>query len=452
MLTFFTLLSEHLIWYLTCLVVVTACVYYLMRRHFFSVIDPLFYMLIVNETFCIADVLFMFHFGMIDTRIAVNYLLTESALFIGILQFGAITRSASPLPLPATGRPALALRVVCGLSLVSFVALNLLVYAERGIPILQVSRLEIYRKQGWGILDRLFDVFLVIIIYYLMDVLRRRRWKPLEWSSLLIVVAIEILSGAKIAVLELFFMAGLAGYFTGTAKTYFSLRSKYFRIGLLLAITGAFAVVTIQRNGMEQDEQQLSSLDMLVIRLVTSGDAFILAYPNGYVEQLDGRNPLGAVLKEYLTTFRIARPEELPTHIGVQISEHFTGNGDESQTNAKHNLFGFVYFGFWGSILYSYLVGSLIGLVRYILRKKLPRNWVGGIIFILMSLGTIGMINEPDVANRYVIGILVIFVPLVCLASALATAIRSSSRASGGVSGGTRLEGMIRPVGTGDVS
>jgi|ERR1035437_878439 hypothetical protein len=446
MLTFFTLLSEHLVWYLTCLFIVVVCVYFLMRRHLFSVLDPLFFMLIVNETFCIADVLFMFQFGMIDARIAVNYLLTESAMFIGILQFGVIARSMVFSPLPATGQPALALKVSYALSLVLFVALHLLVYVERGIPILQKSRLVIYKSPGWGVLDRVFDVFLVIVIYYLMDVLRRRPWKFAEWSSILTLIAIEILSGAKSSVMVLFGIAGLASYFIGTSKTYFSLRSNYFRIGILLAMAGAFAVIIIQRNGVEQDEQQLSPVDLLVFRLVSSGDALIYAYPNQFIETLDSRNPLGAVLKEFLTTFRIVPSDELPEHIGVQIVEHLGGNGKETMTNAKHNLFGFVYFGFCGSILYSYLVGTSVGLVRYTLRRRLPRNWVGGVIFTMMSFGTIGMIVEPDFAPRYVIGILIIFIPFVFLASVLATAVRSSARASGGVGGGACLEAVVRQV------
>ena len=62
-----------------------------------------------------------------------------------------------------------------------------------------------------------------------MDVLRRRRWKFVEWSSLLTVVADRDIYGGKSAVLELFFIAGLASYFIGTSKTYFSLRSNYMR-------------------------------------------------------------------------------------------------------------------------------------------------------------------------------------------------------------------------------
>jgi len=434
MLTFFVLLSDHLVWYLICLVMVVACVYFLMRRHFFSVIDPLFFMLMINETFCIADVLFMLHFGMIDTRITANFILTESALFIGILQFGAITRLTSPPLLPATGKPALALRILYGPSLVLFVALHLLLYAERGIPVFQISRTQTYGEHGWGIVDRLFDVLWVIILYYLMDVLRRRRWKFVEWSSLLTVVVIEILSGGKSAVLELFFIAGLASYFIGTSKTYFSLRSNYMRIGVLVVIASAFAVGTLQRYGVSKDTQELSTLDMLVIRLVNNGDALIYSYPNGFIERLDGRNPVRALLKDYLSTFRIVSPDELPEHIGAQIVDLQGGNGKNFMTDANHNLFGYVYFGFCGSILYSYLVGGTIGFVRYTMRRKLPQNWVGGVIFVMMSFSTIFGISQPDEVPRYVIGILVIFIPLVFLASMLATAIRSSSRASEGVS------------------
>jgi hypothetical protein len=449
MATFFILLLEHLAWFLTCLAAVAACVYFLLRRHIFSVIDPIFYFLVISETFCITDVAFMFRFGMIDTRIAVNYFLTEAALFIGILQFRTNIRASNPTQLPATELSPLASRVLYRISLALFVALNLLVYAMRGIPVFMASRLEIYRKEGWGVLDRAFDVLLVIIVYYLMDVLRRRRWILAEWASLLILLVIEILSGAKIAVLQLFFIAGLACYFTGTAKAFFTLKSKYFRNCIFIAIAGALVVVTIQRNGMQQrGEEQPNPLTMLVIRMVSNGDAFMYAYPNGYIDQLDSRNPLGALLKDYLATFRIAKPDELPTHIGVQLSEHFTGHGDEFQTNAKHNLFGLVYFGFWGSILYSYLVGSSIGFVRHTLWKKLPRNWIGGTIFILMSLGTIQLVNESDVANRYVIDTLVFFLPMVFLAIALATAIRPSSKASGTLSGEARPKKELHSVGT----
>ncbi len=444
MLTFFALLSEHLVWYLICLVTVVTCVYFLMRRHFFSVIDPLFVMLIINETFCISDVLFMFHFGMIDTRITANYILTESALFIGILQFGAIARSVTSSPLPATGRPALALRIAYQISIVLFVALHLLVYAERGIPILQPSRMETFQEPGWGIADRIFDVLFVIILYYLMDVLHRRQWRFVDGLSLLALLAIQVLNGGKSMVLVLFCMAGLASYFIGTAKTYFSLRSNYMRAGVLVVIAGVFSVAIIQRHGVDKSDQQISTLDMLVARLVASGDALIYTYPNRVIDRFDGRNPVGAVLKEYLTTFRIVPPNELPDHIGAQIVDQLGGDGKAFMTDANQNLFGYIYFGFWGSTIYSYLVGTSIGFVRYTLRKKLPQNWVGGVIFVMMSFSTIWGNSQPDEVPRYVIGTLVIFVPLVFLATALATAIRSSSRANGGEGGGACLEGVVR--------
>ena len=427
MLAFLTLLAEHLIWYLSCLAIATITCYWLMRHHFFSLIDPLFYMLIVNEAFCVADVLFMLRFEMIDTSIAVNYLLTESALFIGILQFGMGKRSGWP----SVGDPVrpnsltsnIAYRMAAGI----FILLNLLVYFERGIPVLKESRNEIYRQQGWGIAERISDVLLVVIVYHLIDQLRRRRWKVAEWSLASAVLAIEVLSGAKIAVLQLFFIAGLASYYNGTARRYFSLKSRFFRISGAVALMGALLVITIQGSGDSPGGQPLSAVASLAFRLVTSGDAFIYAYPGGFVNQLDGRNPLGAVLKDYLATFRIVSPDNLPAHLGVQISDRFTGQGDKFQTNAKHNIFGYVYFGFWGSLVYSYLVGSSIGWVRYGLRRKLPQNWLGGVVFILLSLGTIYLVSEPDALNYYVIGMMVGFAPLALIASVIVRAARPAS-------------------------
>jgi hypothetical protein len=423
MIAFLTLLAEHLIWYLSCLAIVAITCYWLMRRHFFSLIDPLFYILIVNEAFCVADVLFMYRFGMTGTAITVNYLLTESALFVGILQFGIMKRAAWPSLSEPRRVDTLTSAIAYRMAAAIFILMNLLIYLQRGIPVLKESRNEIYRQQGWGMVERLMDVLLVVIVYYLIDLLRRRRWKASEWGVAFAVLAIEVLSGAKIAVLQLFFIAGLTSYFNGTVRKYFSVKSRLFRVSGAVALMGALLVITIQASSNSEGDQSLSAVGRLVLRLVTSGDTFIYAYPDGYADQLDGSNPVGAVLKDYLTTFRIASPDNLPAHLGVQIVNHFTGRGDEFQTNAKHNLFGYVYFGFWGSIVYSYLVGSSIGWVRYGLRRKLPQNWMGGVVFILLSLGTIYMISEPDDLNYYTIGIMVGFVPLALTAWIVARAV-----------------------------
>ncbi len=143
-----------------------------------------------------------------------------------------------------------------------------------------------------------------------MDVLRRRRWKFVEWSSLLTVVVIEILKRKKKCGSGVILHSRPCKLFHRNSKTYFSLRSNYMRIGVLVVIASAFAVGTLQRYGVSKDTQELSTLDMLVIRLVNNGDALIYSYPNGFIERLDGRNPVRALLKDYLSTFRIVSPDD----------------------------------------------------------------------------------------------------------------------------------------------
>ncbi len=428
MLQFLALLADHPVSYLACIAVSFCSVLFLFRRYFFSFIDPLFFFLAVNESMCITDVFFMWYYGMATPHVALNYAMTETALFLGVLQFRA-PGLRNPPP-PASTAATNALRVLYWVALPLFVGLNLLIYVERGIPLLQETRLVIYRGSGWGSLDRAFDVLSVVIIYYLIDVLRRRRWRFAEWLSLVTVVLIELMSGAKIAVLEIFFVAGLASYYLGTAGQLFSIRSKYFRAGAVLASCSAIIVIAIQgRNGTESGPES-NPIVALGLRLVSCGDAFIYAYPNNFVLHIDGSHPVKALLAEYLAFFRIVDARDLPVHIGVQLSEYFTGHGEEFQTNAKHNLFGLVYFGYWGSILYSYLVGTVIGLVRCVLLRARRRNWSAGIVFVLLSLGTIQLVSEPDVLNRYAIDIALVFLPLAGLATGITFAVRQGASLS----------------------
>ena len=425
MLTFLVLLADHFYWYITCVAIAGSGLYLAFRRQIFALIDPLFFFLVINEAFCIADVLFMWKFKMADGDITLNYVLTETALLIGILQFRGASNKGPKSAVPL-GKPSLTLRTLYSLSLILFIGLNLVVYLARGVPLFQKSRLAIYNVGGgWGLFARSFDVFLVIIMYYLMDIARRRSWRFSEWGTLAIVAVIEILSGAKIAVLEIFFLAGLASYFMGSERLFFSFKSRSFKFAVAISILTALGVAAIQSRNSNSDSGTVNSFGVLAYRMVSCGDAFIYSYPSRFAAHLDGSHPLEAIFEDYLSFFRIVPQEYLPVHIGIQIAQYFTGESN-IQTNAKHNLFGLTYFGYWGSIVYSYLVGSAIGFVRGPFRRKLlPQNWVGAILFMMLSLGTVGMINEPDVLNWWIIGILVFLIPLIIFSNALAYSLKS---------------------------
>jgi hypothetical protein len=418
MLAFFNTLLDHLPEFLVMLALVGGCLYLLLRRHIYSLFDPLFFFLVVNEAFCITDVLFMHQYGMIESRYFTNYLLTEGALFLGFLQFRPTAHKEPPGPLSQA--PPAALKLLYRLSLFLFISLNILVYTQRGIPLLLNSRMVVYTiGGGWGLVSRLFDVLIAIILYYLLEILRRRHWRLVEWGALVSVIIIQVLSGAKSAVVDLVFLVALYGGYTGSLGTSAARSGRMLKRLALGAVVSLLLVASVQSGVGEIAGHQVNLIGQVAARMVNGGDSLIYAYPNRFIEQLDGHNPAGAVFKEYLAFFRLSDAEHLPKHIGVQITDAFLGPDSHFQTNAKHNIFGYVYFGYWGALLFSYLIGTSLGIVRYSLPRLLPRNWVGGIPFIVLNLAFIMSCNDLDSGPRGVLNILVIFLPMALLARQL---------------------------------
>lgn len=421
MLTFFTNLIDHLPIFLLILAVAGGTLYLLLQKQIHSLFDPLFFFLVVNEAFCIADVVFMHQFGMIETRYLTSYLLTEGALILGVLQFRGAARRPSGRKHPPAAAPE-ALVLLYRISLFLFIGLNLLVYSQRGIPIFLDSRMVVYTiGGGWGVLSRLFDVLVAIILFHLLEILRRRKWTLSEWGALLATILIQILSGAKSAVVNLVFLVALYGAFTGSLGASAARAGRMLKWLALSAVASLLIVAGVQASDAEVAGRQVNLIGQVAVRMVNAGDALIYAYPDRAVEGLDGQNPAGAVLREYLAFFRLAQPDKLPKHLGVQITDQFLGPDSHFQTNAKHNIFGYVYFGYWGAILFSYLVGTSIGIGRYIIPRFLPKHWVGGIAFMVVNLALVMSLNDFDSGSRGILNVLFLFFPMAALAQHLAT-------------------------------
>lgn len=413
MLVFYGLLLEHLPEFAALLAASIGGVYLLFRKHVFSVFDPLLYYAVLTEPFCIADVVFLHHVDLIEPKYLVSYLLTEAAFFAGILRFRPIrpvSGDEEPGEIPRS------LEVAYRASLALFIGLNLLVYSQRGIPLFAESRLEIYSVGGgWGLATRLFDVLMVIVVYYLLEVVRRRSWELGEWLALAAVLAIQVLSGAKSAVLSVVFVVALHGFMTG-AWSKPNAPSRRLVKGLAVAAVSAFILVAaVQKSDLEVAGVEVPLIGQAAMRFIANGDAFVYSYPDGSVEELDGAHPIAAVAKEYLAFFRLYPPEQLPAHLGAQISAAHGGGDVMTQTNAKHNLFGYVYFGIIGSIAFSFFVGTCIGAVRYGLLGSSSGDWIRGVAYILLNVAFAGAGSDWDGTSRAVINLVVFVLPLAAI-------------------------------------
>lgn len=415
MIEFYTALTEHLGFFVILSASILGLLYFLFRKHIFSIFDPLLYYVLITEAFCIADVVFMGYYNLIQTKYVVQYLLSEGALFLGILLF----RVRTPMSLTDNNsRHEYIPNYFYRLALILFVGLNVFVYTVGGIPLFADNRLEIFRVGGgFGLISRVFDVLIVIIIYYLLEVHRRRGWRWREWAVLGLIATIQVLSGAKSAALTLVFIVSLHAFYTGGFGTG-ELRSIKLLKQLTIAAVGGFLIVAqVQLSEVAISGQSLSLLSQAALRFVNNGDAFVYAYAENLMERLNGSNPIGALFREYLAFFRFAAPEELPTHLGRQLSQSLNGFDATTQTNAKHNIFGYVYFGALGGFFYSFMLGVAIGFLRYKILGLSRRSWQYGIAYIVLNLGVLTAASDFDNLSRAILNVIFIFIPLAIMFS-----------------------------------
>lgn len=411
MIEFYILLLEHLPVFVLIFFLTFALTTLLFRKHISSVFDPLFYFVVVTESFCIADVIFMAVYDFIEIQYLIQYLCSEIGLFAGILFFSPRSRDRQQAILVHPN--AALLRTLFQISFFLFVSLNLFVYATRGVPILLDNRLEVYQVGGGiGFISRMFDVLLVIIFYYLLEVQRNRGWRWPEWACLIVIALIQLLSGAKSSVLTLVFIAALYMFYLGTNTDAYTRVTRLLNRIFLVAV-GAFLIIAqVQISDIQVGDRNLTLLDQAALRFVNNGDAFTYAYPQKMVETLDGRGPVLAVMREYVAFFRLVPAEDIQMHLGLQISKAFNGSDTMNQTNAKHNLFGYVNFGFYGSIIFSLMLGLAIGYVRYILFRNRGISWITGIPYILLNLGFITSVSDSDNSSRAVLNVIFVYGPL----------------------------------------
>jgi hypothetical protein len=418
MAAFYLLLAENIEFFALIVISVFGLFYYLFRKHIYSIFDPVLYYLVFTETFCSAVVIFMGVYQLIEYSLLMQYLLSETALFVGVLAFRPRTPSRKiKNPIEQTEL----LGVLFSLCFLLFISLNIFVYATRGIPLLVENRLDIYTiGGGFGFISRVFDVLLIIIIYYLLEQFRKGLWRLREWSFLFTTIGFQVLSGAKSAVLTIVFVAALYAIYHGLVGVKAAQINKLLKKLFALAVLGFILVTQIQISEIEIAGKKLTLLDQMAFRIVNNGDAFIYAYPNRVIDELDGSRPIASLFSEYLAFLRIESPENLPTHAGSQLAKYYYGPETTSQTNAKHNIFGYMSFGFLGSMIYSGILGVLIGFVRYkLFRRNTNAHLLLGLLYIQLNLSVIIAISDWDNLSRAILNIFFVFFPLYFLADVI---------------------------------
>jgi hypothetical protein len=359
-----------------------------------------------------ATVFILYYANAITPKLFYSYIFTQTAYFLGVFFFNfykpwenyGITEAS-------IGKFTYARKIendtiLYGKVMLHFFAAvmfisHLVVYAAKGIPVLQTSRLEIfYNGEGFGIYSRFINVSITAVSYlyfYFFFCLREDGFKAYYHFYLLMAFVFLLLSGSKTALLQIpyvFFCFLLLHKNNPSVKNNYlvkNFKKIVFRISIL-ALVGVLIVISVQSNN---EDKIYGSAFALFLRFIHSGDTFWYSYPDNIVYRISGEYGLLALFNDFLGFFRIYKWDEMPQNLGLTIIRfHHWGDGVFGP-NARHNIFGIIYFGYYGSIIFSFLLGLVVSFVLFIMPILFQNKFLSGIFFTLVFNSLVSFELDP---------------------------------------------------------
>ena len=358
---FIQLLSEQ--WKLYLIITIVSCLIYwfIFRKKIYNIFDPLFISL-VGSVFGFSIVLYLYVTNTITFYFFSSYILTQCAFFTPLLAFN--TRKTTKISGTKLKDESDIIRITFLVFTTLDCLFQLFVYKNAGIPLFMDSRLETFQGgTGFGIVSRFISVTRFFSIYYCILFIKSQNlfFKRYACVYLSITLFFTILSGSKSGIL--LYLHIMFCYFAVNKLPikFFSSIKQVIAFGILLSF---FVVFTLYIKFGNLSISILSFLE----RFVFYGDIYWQAYPNGTLAdiQFEG-NIFKAVFVDFLGSLRLVPWEKLPEPIGYTFHQFYEKTDLISGANARHNVLGLIYCGYFGSIFFSFILGSVL----YWFRKKL---------------------------------------------------------------------------------
>jgi hypothetical protein len=172
-----------------------------------------------------------------------------------------------------------------------------------------------------------------------------------------------VLSGSKSGLIQVVFLIFYSRFLLKREPSR-TVANKYLgrlqRNIMIAAIVGAILIVSVKAGGGALD----GSILVLLQRVAANGDVFFMAYPTHIIDTLSPRGGFLALFGSILSMFRFVSPDSLPQPLGFQIFQAVYGTVAFVGPNPRHNVFGVVYFGLSGAIIFSLMLGTMMSFMR----------------------------------------------------------------------------------------
>jgi len=372
----FYLLFIDNFWFNLCIVFVTIIIYLLIfRKNIYSIFDPLFFYILLSSAGN-SVVFILFLSGDIPQYYLYQFLLTEASFILGFFCFKPINLKKIHAvnnfwSLRITKR----IKLLYFISAVLYTLSHLVIYIFKGIPLFMTSRLEA-TTDGYGfILSISITTEIVVLSLLGYKLVIKLRYRLYDYVMIFLFIVFSILSGSKATFLGIVFNLFYVTYFLSIKMGYPQIMKKFNRISVKFFILAVFTTLVVLWFVKHENP-----FFTIAWRVIMNGDVYMMAYVNNFIETIEG-NFLTLVLPYKLVNMLDLDPVK---SLGMQLMEIVYHTDLYVGPNARHNILGYVSFGYWGSIIFSFFIGALVGFLRNKFIKLLKLNLESLIIFVLI--------------------------------------------------------------------
>jgi hypothetical protein len=375
--------------------------YIIFRSLVKSILDP-YFLAVISSVFCSTVVYLLYFTSNISFYLFMSYNLTQFSFILGIFTFKQKISNNKKENFKTEKSKNNSLVAFYFFSSVYIIS-QCFIYKLKGIPLFMESRLETFSSGGGaGVLGRISDVSSIFSLYAFFLVIKIDKFRITEIPKYIILLLIFItffLSGSKSSFLIVFSVFWCYIIFTqikgGDYLVYFQLMKKNIKWIILFSVVISTFIIYVQSNPDNAGDNTLNPFFALCLRFVHSGDIFWYAYPNNVYLKIPSNQWIAALLHDTFGLLRIQDWSNLPEAIGITLKEIHHPSDVLQGPNARHNVFGLIYYGFFGSIFFSYCLGVFLSFVRNKLPYILRADIFGGATFTYLMCRGASIDSDP---------------------------------------------------------
>lgn len=350
----------------------------LLKKYFLSIFDPLLFTFFFS-TIGASTILFLFIIDKLEWKYFLFYLLTQGAFLFGFSLFRPIdTKKINKEHNEQYS--ILAIKYFYLITSVLLIVFQIFIYVFKGIPLFMESRLNVI---GGDILfkfyNRLKDVFYipVILLMFYFIFSKNNSFKKYSFFVLLFAIISNVLNGSKSALMNLvmiYFVFSIFQLKSSKSKS-FDILNKHTKKIFIFALLGAVIVVIFS-------EETTNPFFFILYRIFIGGDSFFMTFPYAAIENFVVRdNWFVNLFASPLSLLGIISPNDVPSPLGFDIMTYHNKVNLFKGPNPRHNILGYVYIGYYGAILFSFIIGLFFSFIRNKLYKMLTPGPIGLVIY-----------------------------------------------------------------------